>query len=738
MLINIEKFLFVSVGSLLNLSENISQGLKRLSIITVRDLLFYRPISWQVKIISPNLYEVKEGQLIQTKVTIEKIFLPIKKHQPLKITAANDTGSLLMVFFHKLPPFIFNKLKVGTTHTISGKVQFFDHYVQIFHPEFIYNPKFAGAIEPIYPLTFGINNKQIYSYILKLIDIFEEKYNKLKLGANKEVMEYIESLLADLKILHFQYPYDASICHSYASLSHSSEGGNLEKLSLDSRFHGNDIEVREKDTEVNRNNTEENIIEKSIKRLAAKELIANQISLYNIRKQIQLKRGNNFSKATVIQQSVLNELGFELTEGQQKVIAEIEQDQSSSFEMMRLLQGDVGSGKTLVALLTIVNAVGAKFQATLMAPTDLLANQHYEFFVKALKNTDIKVALLTGKILGIARKNVMSQLENGEIDILIGTHALFQEKVNFKNLGYIVIDEQHKFGVQQRLNLINKGANPDVLVMTATPIPRSLALTVFGDMAISKLTSKPKNRLAITTNVMPFSRIENIIEVLNKKLTLGERIYWICPLIDQNDKELKIAENIIPLTDVMSRFAAIDLVYPKIGGIIHGKMKNDQKDAVMRQFKEGQIKLLVATTVIEVGIDVPEATLIIIENAEQFGLAQLHQLRGRVGRGSAPSYCILLYNPKRLSNVARKRFEIMKSTNDGFYIAEQDLKLRGGGEILGMKQSGEIQFFFADLARDLELLIKANKFAAANPNVNYDFVNFQIKLFARAELSELN
>ncbi|MCC8369204.1 MAG: ATP-dependent DNA helicase RecG [Rickettsia endosymbiont of Oxypoda opaca] len=763
MLINIEKFLFVSVGSLLNLSENISQGLKRLGIITVRDLLFYRPISWQVKIISPNLYEVKEGQLIQTKVTIEKIFLPIKKHQPLKITAANDTGSLLMVFFHKLPPFIFNKLKVGTTHTISGKVQFFDHYVQISHPEFIYNPKFAGAIEPIYPLTFGINNKQIYSYILKLIDIFEEKYNKLKLGANKEVMEYIESLLTDLKILHFQYPYDASICHSYASLCHSSESGNLENASSHTEFisgYTNPLrhceEGRSPDVAIQRKNSKkccENYYfldghgakehlamtgELSIKRLAAKELIANQISLYNIRKQIQLKRGNNFSKATVIQQSVLNELGFELTEGQQKVIAEIEQDQSSSFEMMRLLQGDVGSGKTLVALLTIVNAVGAKFQATLMAPTDLLANQHYEFFVKALKNTDIKVALLTGKILGIARKNVMSQLENGEIDILIGTHALFQEKVNFKNLGYIVIDEQHKFGVQQRLNLINKGANPDVLVMTATPIPRSLALTVFGDMAISKLTSKPKNRLAITTNVMPFSRIENIIEVLNKKLTLGERIYWICPLIDQNDKELKIAENIIPLTDVMSRFAAIDLVYPKIGGIIHGKMKNDQKDAVMRQFKEGQIKLLVATTVIEVGIDVPEATLIIIENAEQFGLAQLHQLRGRVGRGSAPSYCILLYNPKRLSNVARKRFEIMKSTNDGFYIAEQDLKLRGGGEILGMKQSGEIQFFFADLARDLDLLIKANKFTAANPSVNYDFVNFQIKLFARAELSELN
>ncbi|MFY9589874.1 ATP-dependent DNA helicase RecG [Rickettsia endosymbiont of Halotydeus destructor] len=754
MLISLEKFLFSPVKTQISISPNAPDVLKRLGIDNIRDLLFYRPVSYQTKIVEPNLAEVKEGQLIQTKVTIEQIFLPVKKHQPLKVTAANDTGSLLMVFFHKLPPFIFNKLKIGTTHIISGKAQFFDHYLQISHPEFIYNPKFEKAysndldnwnvkqgvsarslyligehtnppkfyganssnqksIEPIYPLTFGINNKQIYSYILKLIDIFEEKYNKLKQETNIKIIEYIESLLADLKILHFY------------------EG-------LDSRLRGNDIKEPGSDTEVKGNASRDSVIEKAIKNLAAKELIANQISLYNIRKQIQLKQGNSFKKATDIQQSVLEELDFELTEGQQQVIEEIERDQQSATEMMRLLQGDVGAGKTLVALLTMLNAVYSGFQTTLMAPTDLLANQHYEFFVKALSKVDIKIALLTGKILGTARKNIMEQLENGEIDILIGTHALFQEKVNFKNLGYIVIDEQHRFGVQQRLNLINKGEHPDVLVMTATPIPRSLALTVFGDMAISKLMSKPKNRLPITTNVMPFSKIENIIEVLDKKLNVGERIYWICPLIDQNDKEVKIAENDTPLIDVMSRFAAIDLVYPNIGGIIHGKMKNEQKDAIMRQFKEGEIKLLVATTVIEVGIDVPEATLIVIENAEQFGLAQLHQLRGRVGRGANPSYCILLYNPKRLSKVARERFEIMKAINNGFYIAEQDLKLRGGGEILGMKQSGEVQFFFADIVRDLDMLINANKFAETTASENNDFINFQIKLFARTELSELN
>ncbi|KJV62607.1 helicase domain protein [Rickettsia amblyommatis str. Ac/Pa] len=329
----------------------------------------------------------------------------------------------------------------------------------------------------------------------------------------------------------------------------------------------------------------------------------------------------------------------------------------------------------------------------------------------------------------------MIQLDNDEIDILVGTHALFQEKVSFKKLGYIVIDEQHRFGVQQRLNLINKGVNPDVLVMTATPIPRSLALTMFGDMTISKLMGKPKSRLPIATNTMSVDKIEHIIAAINKKLIAGERVYWICPLIEQGEKETPEEDSL--LMDVMNRFNSIDNIYQGYTGIIHGKMKNEQKDQIMKQFKEGEIKILVATTVIEVGLDIPEATLIIIENAEQFGLAQLHQLRGRVGRGSLPSYCILLYNPKRLRKVARGRFEIMKQTNDGFYIAEQDLKLRGGGEILGVKQSGEIEFFFADLADDYDLLLKAHKFAEIYSKGNINFVNFQIKLFAKSQVSEL-
>ncbi|ABV73323.1 ATP-dependent DNA helicase RecG [Rickettsia canadensis str. McKiel] len=701
MLTILEKFLFSSVKTFINIREDTVSALKRLGINNIRDLLFYIPVSYQNKTLSPNLTKVRDGEIIQTEIVIESISLPKNSNQPLKITARNDTGSLLLVFFHRPPPFIFNKLKVGTSHIISGKVQFFDHHLQISHPEFIVNPTLAKEIEPIYSLTYLLSNKQLYSYIIKAMDIFERKCKGLE---DKEVKDYLDSILQNLKVLH-------SLCHLRKSR-------NSEKM---------DIMVKSwDDTRVCLNNAK--------KHLAAKELIANQISLFNVRTQISRRQGNIFPKAAGPQVNILNELGFELTPYQKQVIEEIELDQSDKVEMMRLLQGDVGSGKTLVALLTMVNVAVAGFQATLMAPTDLLANQHYEFFVKALKNTNIRVGLLTGKILGLARKNIMIQLENGEIEILLGTHALFQEKVSFKKLGYIVIDEQHRFGVQQRLNLINKGVNPDVLVMTATPIPRSLALTMFGDMTISKLQGKPKNRLPIATNIMSTNKIEHVIEAINKKLILGERIYWICPLIERGKQEEQEDDSV--LMDVMNRFNSIENIYQGYTGIIHGKMKNEQKDIIMKQFKEGEIKILVATTVIEVGIDVPEATLIIIENAEQFGLAQLHQLRGRVGRGNLQSYCILLYNPKRLGQVARGRFEIMQQTNDGFYIAEQDLKLRGSGEILGVKQSGEIEFFFADLAEHYDLLLKANKFAEIGSKGNLDFIDFQIKLFAKSQVSE--
>ncbi|MCC8415840.1 MAG: ATP-dependent DNA helicase RecG [Rickettsia endosymbiont of Gnoriste bilineata] len=688
-MLTISKFFFLPIKSHINVSDNIIDGLKRLGIINLRDLLFYRPTSYQVKTISPNLSLLKNGQLIQAEVTIEEILVPKSRKQPLKILVSNETGAILLIFFNRPPYFLLNKLTIGSKQIIEGKVQIFSSLAQISHPIFIFDKKLTHSIQSIYPLTYGIINKQLYSYIIKAIDLLEKECDRIPENF-QEIKEYIESLLNDLKIMHLYQVHDT-------------------KLQT-----------------------------QSLRRLAARELFANQLSLQHLRQQTKLKQGNSFTKSAQLQQSILKILGFELTYDQKKVIEEIEKDQLSPTEMMRLLQGDVGSGKTLVALLTIVNVVYHKFQAALMAPTDLLANQHHQFFVKALSESGIKIGLLTGKISSKERNKLLSELENGDIDILIGTHALFQEKVIFKNLGYIVIDEQHKFGVQQRLDLINKALYPDVLVMTATPIPRSLTLTMFGDMDISKLTSKPKNRLPIITSILPKTKLNNVISVLDKKLTSGEKTYWICPLIDQTDEELVTQEKNTGMTDVNSRFITIETVYPNITTTIHGKMKNEQKDAIMQQFKNGNIKILIATTVIEVGIDVPDATLIVIENAEQFGLAQLHQIRGRVGRGMLQSHCILLYDPQKLTILAKSRFEVMRNSNDGFYIAEQDLLLRGSGEILGTKQSGEIRFFFADLARDLDLLTKANKLAEESSNNHSELLILQTKLFAKVEFNELN
>jgi ATP-dependent DNA helicase RecG len=708
-MLDIDKFLFSPVKSHINLKDSVIDGLRRLGIVTIRDLLFHRPNSYQVRTIAPDLSSLQNGQLIQTSIEITEIMLSPNRKKPLKILASNSTGFIMLVFFHRPPAFILSKLRIGSKHLIHGKVQILDKVPQISHPEFVLNSS-TNSVELIYPLTYGIINRQIYTYICKALDLVESAYLTIQ---DNNVRNYIKSLLDDLRILH---------------------------SSLDPNC---------------------------IRRLAEKELFANQLSLQNIRKITQLKQGKSFQKSQDIQDAILKNLQYELTEGQKKVIAEIEKDQIAENAMTRLLQGDVGSGKTLVALLTMVNVLYSndlenwrvkrgvsersvvnlrehanspkfcdanssnhlsiyhKNQTALMAPTDLLANQHYNFFIKALNSTTIKVALLTGKISAKERNKILLDLENGEIDILIGTHALFQQKVNFKNLGYIVIDEQHRFGVQQRLELISKASNPDVLIMTATPIPRSLTLTMFGDIAISKLTDKPKNRLPIITSILPKSKSGDIINVLEKKLSAQEKIYWICPIIEQSDGEL---------IDLNTRLATIENSYPGLTAAVHGKMTNEQKDLIMQQFKDGDIKLLVATTVIEVGIDVPDATLIVIENAEQFGLAQLHQIRGRVGRGIAQSHCILLYDPKRLSSIAKSRFEVIKNSNDGFYIAEQDLLLRGSGEVLGTRQSGEIRFFFAELTRDTDLLIKANEFAANQSPVNDTLSLLQIKLFTRTEL----
>ena len=679
--------LFQPIKSIISIKETSEKALKRLGIFNVRDLVFYKPYSYNISDTSPNLSSLHDNALIQAEVSIIDILQSRSNRTPTKIYVANDTGGLTLVFFNRIPPFIFSKLKIGGKYTVHGKVQYFDGSFQITHPEFIFKKSLSVPVEPVYHLTYGLINKQLYDYILTSIRSLEvaigarNSFGKVE----QETSNYMSSLINEIKQLHL--------------VGHAPNPSMIVQT-----------------------------IDSTISKLAAKELFANQVSLFKLKRKEQAVLGRSFNITNEVKNKVLNNLGFELTTHQQEAIKQIEFDQAANIQMRRLLQGDVGSGKTIVALLTMVNVVVCGAQVVFMVPTDLLSLQHYQFFIKVLTRTGINVELLTGKTTIKARKAIKENLENGTINILIGTHALFQEAVTFKDLGYVIIDEQHRFGVQQRLELIAKATHPDVLVMTATPIPRSLTLTMFGDMSVSQIKDKPKNRLPIVTTITPHNKREQVALSLQKMIDHDQKIYWVCPLIDQNDKTLE-HEDGFTYSDVTTRYEELDKIYPGQVAILHGKMKSAGKDAVMQKFKDGVIKILVATTVIEVGIDVPDATLIIVDNAEKFGLAQLHQLRGRVGRGELQSYCILIYNSKRFSANARNRLEIMRQSNDGFYIAEQDLLLRGGGEILGTKQSGEPEFFFADLGRDLNILLEANKLAQ-NSNFS-EFTEFQAKLFAK-------
>lgn len=663
------ELLFRPVSSLIKLTKTAGDALNRLKIRSICDLLLHKPHSYIDRVLQPDLSKLEHHQHIVADVVIKDIELP-KHRRPTKIYVENNTGSLTLIFFNKIHPYIFSKLRIGSKITIEGKVEFNDFYYQISHPEFIWNSQTKKQLEPIYPLTYGLNNKQLHDYILKAVKIVDD----LHISTDGE---YASDFANAIKSIHLT--------------------NNHEEISKATAF------------------------------LAKMELLSNQLMLAKIRSGNNAKRGISFSKARKLQDDVLKKIGFTLSEGQDHVIEEIEQDQSSNTRMTRMLQGDVGSGKTLVALMTILNVAEKNIQSALMAPTDLLATQHYNFFSRALSETGIEIALLTSKTRQKQRKEILEKLSNGEIIILIGTHSLFQSKVQFHNLGYIIIDEQHKFGVEQRSELLKKAECPDMLVMTATPIPRSLTMTLFGDMAVSKLTSKPSCRPEITTLIKHSSRSVEIIESIKRKMDNGERVYWICPLIEQQSEEEKLEAERFEAADATSRFLYFKELFGDNVGLVHGKMQADEKDSAMQKFKDGEISMLVSTTVIEVGIDVPEATIIVIENAERFGLAQLHQLRGRVGRGSLPSFCILIY--AAASEVARERLNIMKSSNDGFFIAEKDLLLRGGGEILGTKQSGAQEFRFADITQNINLLVQCNE--KANSIIKHSSIDKSLELISR-------
>lgn len=647
--------LFEDVSNLVGVGAKTSLLFKKLAGDNVVNVIYHLPTSVVDRRQMPAIGQMQEVQVVTCIVQIEQHILPSKpndKKSPYKVRCYNETGFLTLVFFGAYPNYLKKQLPVGAKLVISGTVDKFGGGVQITHPDYIASVSDLEKIrkvEAVYPMTAGIGRKTL----LKVIDDALKRI--------KPLPEWIEP--------------------SY-----------LQKNNWDS--WANSLKKAHNPQEPE----EVNPTYPTRCRLAYDELLANQLALALVRKYVNKSGGLAMRGDGRLRAKLLESLPFKITEGQIQVIREINADQESDNRMMRLLQGDVGSGKTVVALMAALNAVEIKKQVAIMAPTEILAMQHYKWIANILEPIGCKVALLIGKIKGKQRDKILDELKSGAIDIIIGTHALFQEAVEFHDLGLTVIDEQHRFGVVQRATLAKKGNNVDVLLMTATPIPRTLTMTLYGDMECSRLTDKPSGRKEIDTRIVPAARINDIVERFWSVIDKNEKIYWICPLIEESEAS--------DLATVEERHKALSRIFKGRVGLVHGRMKPDEREKVMLDFKEGDIDILVATTVVEVGVDVPDATVIIIEHAERFGLSQLHQLRGRVGRNDKKSSCILLYHA--LGDIAKQRLQIMRESNDGFYLSEEDLRLRGGGDMLGTKQSGLPEFKVADLYHHMDLLKDAH------------------------------
>ena len=647
--------LFSPIDSLAGVGKNYMRLLSGLCGEKIVDLLWHFPSSLIDRRCEIKLCNAQNGKLWTGKVRVVEHCPPKSKKQPYRIVVEDETEQLILVFFKVYAQSILQNFPVGAEKIISGKIEIFNNSLQMNHPDYAVNantPEKLPAIEPVYPLTAGVTNKMICKLMPQVL---------------ARVPKFSEWLDENL----LQKEGFPSFNEAIFAVHHPQSLANLEANSPARR------------------------------RLAYDELLANQLSLAIVRAKMKHQQGLSIAGNGNLRKKLMENLGFELTKAQQRVIAEILADMAAKYKMSRLLQGDVGSGKTIVALFTLLNAVECGYQAAIMAPTEILAEQHYETIAQICEKIGVKTALLTGSIKGKKREGILTDLANGKIDILIGTHALFTDDVNFKNLAYVVIDEQHRFGVNQRLKLSAKGAFCDCLVMTATPIPRTLVLTQFGDMEYSKIDELPAGRKPVKTTVMNLNKISELKTALKRKLEGSQtQAYWVCPLVEESEK--------IDLSAATARFEDLRAEFGNMVGLIHGKMKEAEKNAVMEDFKQGKIRILVSTTVIEVGVNVPNATLMIIEHAERFGLAQLHQLRGRIKRGYEESSCVLLYGYP-LSAISRERLNTMRSTEDGFEIAEKDLELRGGGEILGTRQSGFAAFRLADLSQQADLLYMANK-----------------------------
>ena len=646
--------LFLSVQRIPGIGEKLGRFLEKLAGSLLLDVLYHLPLTVIDRRRVVTIDNLQPGVVNTTKGKVVRIDKGASFKQPTRVTLQDDTGFLGITFFKNQGDYLAKTFPVGQERVVSGRVELYQGHPQMSHPDKVTTPDKLGAVaglEPVYPLTAGVPLSVIQKAVAYALD------------KAPDMPEWLDAELVKQQ----KWP--------------------TWKAAL-SMVHGC---------------TDNTILEPSHpakQRLAYDELLAQQLALALTRQQRQVRPRDVLHPTGTHYQTLLNALPFSLTPGQQTALSDITHDLQQNIAMTRLLQGDVGSGKTIVALLAAAWVTDAGAQTAYMAPTDILARQIFANAEKLAQQSGLRVAILTGREKGKIRELILHDLEQGYIDLLIGTHALVQDTVNFKNLGLAIIDEQHRFGVNQRMILANKGYNPHLLVMTATPIPRSLALTVYGDMDVTSVRDKPPGRIGIQTVLINQDRMDEVVTSLQRKIEKNERIFWVCPLVEESEK--------IDLAAATDRYNTLNLVFPGKVGLIHGRMKGDEKDAVMQQFVRGDIAILVATTVIEVGVNVPEATVMIIEHAERFGLSQLHQLRGRIGRGDLPGTCILIYVPP-LGETAKKRLNTLRDSDDGFYLAEMDLQLRGAGDILGTRQSGLSVYKVAQLDVHSELLTMAQQ-----------------------------